>query len=56
VASPRWRHIYFTHLSRDCNSPAEVEIVLAEVRAVLPNGCEFSIVAPGASTPFYELA
>jgi phosphoribosyl 1,2-cyclic phosphodiesterase len=56
VASPRWRRIYLTHLSRDCNSPAEVELVLAEVRAALPGACEFSIVAPGASTPFYELA
>jgi len=27
----------------------------AEVRAALHGACEFSIVAPGASTPFYEL-
>jgi hypothetical protein len=42
-------------LSRDCNSPAAVELVLAEVRAALPGACEFSVVAPGTSTPFYEL-
>jgi hypothetical protein len=44
-------------LSRDCNSPAEVELVLAEVRAAsFARACEFSIVAAlGASTPFYEL-
>jgi len=52
VASPRWRRIYLTHLSRDCNTPEAVEAALAEVRAAL--GCEFAIVGPGESTPFYE--
>jgi len=55
VASPRWRRIYLTHLSRDCNSPAAVELALAGVRAALA-ACEFAIVGPGESTPFYELA
>lgn len=55
VASPRWRRIYLTHLSRDCNSRAAVELALADLRATLPT-CEFAIVEPGASTPLYELA
>jgi phosphoribosyl 1,2-cyclic phosphodiesterase len=55
VASPRWRRIYLTHLSRDCNSPAAVELSLAGVRAAL-GACEFAVVGPGEGTPFYELA
>jgi phosphoribosyl 1,2-cyclic phosphodiesterase len=54
VASPQWRRIYLTHLSRDCNSRAAVELALAGLRRAL-QGCEFSIVEPGMSTPFYEL-
>jgi phosphoribosyl 1,2-cyclic phosphodiesterase len=54
VASPRWRHIYLTHLSRDCNSRAAVEFAFAEVRVAL-GSCEFSVVEPGQGTPFYEL-
>ena len=54
IASPRWRRIYLTHLSRDCNSPAAVERALAGVRATLP-ACEFAIVAPGEGTPFYDV-
>ncbi len=55
VASPRWRHIYLTHLSRDCNTRAAVELALAELRLAL-SACEFSVVAPGESTPWYDLA
>ncbi len=55
VASPRWRRIYLTHLSRDCNSRAAVELALASVRVTLA-ACEFAIVGPGEGTPFYELA
>lgn len=55
VASPRWRRIYLTHLSRDCNSRAAVEQALAPVRVSLAT-CEFAVVEPGGSTPFYELA
>ena len=55
VASPRWRRIYLTHLSRDCNSRAAVETALAGVRAAL-TACEFAIVGPGECTPYYELA
>ncbi|MBK9992251.1 MAG: MBL fold metallo-hydrolase [Verrucomicrobia bacterium] len=52
VASPRWRQIYLTHLSRDCNSPDTVERAFASTMSTL--GCAFSVVAPGASTPFYD--
>ena len=54
VASPRWRRIYLTHLSRDCNSRTAVETALIGVRATL-HACEFSVVCAGESTPFYEL-
>jgi phosphoribosyl 1,2-cyclic phosphodiesterase len=54
VASPRWRRVYLTHLSRDCNSRDAVEQALAGVRAALA-ACEFAIVGPGEGTPFYEL-
>lgn len=53
VASPRWRHIYLTHLSRDCNSPEAVLEAFAPTRATLQ--CEFSIVAPGEGTPLLDL-
>jgi phosphoribosyl 1,2-cyclic phosphodiesterase len=52
AASPRWRRIYLTHLSRDCNSPAAVEAAFAPARALL--GCEVAIVGHGEGTPFYE--
>ena len=55
VASPRWRRIYLTHLSRDCNSHAAVDAALTEVRATLAS-CEFAIVGAGESTPFYDFA
>ncbi len=54
IASPRWRHIYLTHLSRDCNSPEVVSAAFAAIKARL--GCEFSIVAPGGGTPFHEFS
>jgi phosphoribosyl 1,2-cyclic phosphodiesterase len=54
VASPRWRHIYLTHLSRECNSRVAVETAIAAMRASMSR-CEFSIVEQGQSTPFYEL-
>jgi len=54
VASPRWRHVILTHLSRDCNSLAAVEAAIATVRTRLT--CRFSIVAPGAGLPFFDLA
>jgi phosphoribosyl 1,2-cyclic phosphodiesterase len=54
VASPRWRRIYLTHLSRECNSRAAVDLAFAGIRVTL-SACEFSVVEPGQSTPFYEL-
>ncbi|HVU25059.1 MAG TPA: MBL fold metallo-hydrolase [Opitutus sp.] len=53
IASPQWRRVYLTHLSRECNTRAAVESAFAGLRAALA-ACEFSVVAPGESTPFYE--
>ena len=53
-ASPRWRHVFLTHLSRDCNSPAAVERGGGARLAALP--CGFSVVGAGAGTPFYDFA
>lgn len=50
IASPRWRHICLTHLSKDCNSLAAVESAIAELRSQLER-CVFSIVPPGEGTP-----
>lgn len=54
VASPRWRHIYLTHLSRECNSRAAVELAFAALRGALQS-CRISIVEQGESTPWCEL-
>lgn len=54
VASPRWRRIYLTHMSRECNSRAAVETAFASIRLTL-SACEFSVVEPGESTAFYNL-
>ncbi|GAB1488110.1 MBL fold metallo-hydrolase [Opitutaceae bacterium] len=53
VASPRWRHVFLTHVSRDCNSTEAIEEQLARLRTQL--ACGFSIVAPGGGTPFFDL-
>jgi len=52
VASPRWRQIFLTHLSRDCNSPALVEQAFAGLRAQL--GCGLQVVAPGSGAADWE--
>lgn len=52
VASPRLRHVFFAHLSRDCNSPAAVEAACAPALAAIR--CSFSVVAPGAGTDAFE--
>jgi phosphoribosyl 1,2-cyclic phosphodiesterase len=52
IPSPRWRHVFLAHLSRDCNSLAAVECACADVLATLR--CGFSIVAPGGGTPFFD--
>lgn len=54
VASPRWRNVFLTHLSRDCNSLEAVEGALRPLRARL--ACEFRVVAPGTATPVHILA
>jgi phosphoribosyl 1,2-cyclic phosphodiesterase len=54
VASPRWRRVYLTHMSRECNSRAAVELAFAGIRAAMTS-CEFSVVCPGESTAFYDL-
>ena len=54
VSSPRWRRIYLTHLSRECNSRAAVDLALAAIRQSM-SACEFSVVEQGESTPFYEM-
>ncbi len=53
VASPRWQHIYLTHLSRDCNSNEAIEAALAGLRSRL--ACRFNIVASGGGTEICEL-
>jgi len=52
VTSPRWRHVFLTHLSRDCNSPAAVEAACGAVLAA--RGCALSVVAAGGGTPLFE--
>jgi phosphoribosyl 1,2-cyclic phosphodiesterase len=52
ITRPRWRHVFLAHLSRDCNSPAAVETACRPPLAALH--CGFSVVAPGAGTPFFE--
>ena len=54
VASPRWRRVFLTHISRECNSRAAVETAFAAMRATMQQ-CEFSIVEQGVSTPMYEV-
>jgi phosphoribosyl 1,2-cyclic phosphodiesterase len=54
IASPRWRQVYLTHLSQDCNSIDAVESALAEVRSQLGD-CTFVVVPPGGDTPFLGL-
>lgn len=52
TASPRWRQIFLTHLSRDCNSLAAVEQTFAALRTRL--GCGLHIVGPGEGAPACE--
>jgi phosphoribosyl 1,2-cyclic phosphodiesterase len=48
IAGPRLRHVFFAHLSRDCNTPAAVEAACGPTLAALH--CRFSVVAPGAGS------
>ena len=49
---PRWRHVFLTHLSRDCNSLDAVEAMLSTLRKRLT--CDFNVVAPGGGTSTFE--
>ena len=53
VASPRWRRIFLTHLSRDCNSLQAVEASLSGLKQKL--ACQFLVVEPGKGTPLCSL-
>lgn len=53
VSNPRWKRIYLTHLSRDCNSTEAVERAFSGIRELY--SCELAIVGHGQGTPFYEL-
>lgn len=52
VVSPRWRHVFLTHLSRDCNSTAAVATACGP--ALMARSCGYSVVAPGEGTPLFE--
>ncbi|HEX2862154.1 MAG TPA: MBL fold metallo-hydrolase [Lacunisphaera sp.] len=52
ITGARWRHVFLTHLSRDCNSPAAVEAACGAVLAA--RRCAFSVVAAGGGTPLFE--
>jgi len=52
VASPSWRKVYLTHLSRDCNSAEAVQLALAPLRVTLR--CEFSVVNAGEGAAAFE--
>jgi len=54
VGNPRWRRVFLTHLSRECNSRSAVETAFAEFRTRFAT-CELSIVEQGESTPLYDL-
>lgn len=52
AVSPRWRHVFLTHLSRDCNSLEAVQRTFAAAAPWLR--CPLSIVGPGVTTPVLE--
>ncbi|MFI5336669.1 MAG: MBL fold metallo-hydrolase [Opitutales bacterium] len=52
VTTPRWRHVFLAHLSRDCNSPEAVTAACGPALAALH--CGWSVVSPGEGAPFYE--
>lgn len=54
TAHAGWRRVFLTHLSRDCNTIAAVELELAGLRARFGERCAFEIVAPGGGTALWE--
>lgn len=53
AAGPRLRHVFFAHLSRDCNTPAAVEAACGP--ALAARRCGFTVVAPGGGSDTFEL-
>ncbi len=49
IPTPAWRHLFLTHLSRDCNSLAAVQAAFASAR--LPAGCLLHVAPPGEGCP-----
>lgn len=47
-----WRHVFFTHLSRDCNTPDAVAAACGP--ALAARHCAFSVVAAGGGTPAFD--
>lgn len=54
INSPTWKHIFFTHLSQDCNTPEAVEIALKPLRTQLK--CQFSVLPPGTPSMVCEFS
>jgi phosphoribosyl 1,2-cyclic phosphodiesterase len=52
IVTPRWRHVFLTHLSRDCNSPDAVAAACGDVLSA--RSCGFSVVTAGGGTPFFD--
>ena len=52
VATPRLRHVFFAHLSRDCNSTDAVAAACAPTLQAL--GCAYTIVPPGEGSGAVE--
>jgi hypothetical protein len=53
VASPRWRQVFFIHLSGDCNSAAAIDAALVGLRTRL--SCQFHIVDSGGGAEVCNL-
>lgn len=54
AAHPRWRRVFLTHLSADCNSRAAVEAAFSGLRARLGDHCGWEIVPAGGAAPAWE--
>lgn len=52
IPSPRLRHVFFAHLSRDCNTPDAVAAACAPTLSSLR--CSYAIVPPGEGSAPYE--
>lgn len=52
IPNPRLRHVFFAHLSRDCNTPDAVATACAPVLTALR--CTYAVVPPGEGSTPYE--